>query len=358
MMLKAGYFPYIFHFKVPGGTSRGILTEKPSWILKLWDSSESEIFGLGEVSIIPGLSPEPIDKLLIELDHLVDEPSVYVNSNSRKLANFPSLQFAIETALLDLKQGGRRILFPSEFTQGLKGIRTNGLIWMGAKEEMLLRVQEKLQQGFRCIKIKVGAVDFNHELELLQFIREHYTANTLEIRMDANGAFTSKEVMQKLEMLAKYQIHSIEQPIKQGQWAEMREVCLQSPIPVALDEELIGIWEDLRRNELLDVIQPQYIILKPSLIGGLKETARWSQMAVQRNIGWWVTSALEGNIGLNAIAQWTFIQGSTMPQGLGTGQIYTNNFNSPLEMRDEELWYNNDKKWSDFSTINDKIDKT
>ncbi|MCK9206969.1 MAG: o-succinylbenzoate synthase [Salinivirgaceae bacterium] len=353
-MLKASYSPYNFHFKVPGGTSRGILTEKPSWILRLWDSSEPEIFGLGEVSIIPGLSPEPIEKLLVELDHFTDGPTVYLNSYSQKLVYFPSLQFGIETALLDLKRGGRRILFPSEFTQGEKGIRTNGLIWMGAREEMLCRIQEKLQQGFRCIKIKVGAVDFNHELELLQFIREHYTANTLEIRVDANGAFTPKEVIRKLELLARYQIHSVEQPIKQGQWAEMRGVCLKSPIPVALDEELIGIWEDPLRNELLDVIRPQYIILKPSLIGGLKKTARWSQMADQRNIGWWVTSALEGNIGLNAIAQWIFCQGSTMPQGLGTGQIYTNNFNSPLEMRGEELWYSNDKKWPDFSTLNDK----
>ncbi len=347
-MLKAGYFHHIFQFKIPGGTSRGILTQKPSWIIKVWDAEQPEKVGLGEISIIPGLSPDVLEDLIAGIEQFITDPEHYLNSYHSRFKMLPSLRFGIETALLDLKMGGNRILFPSEFTNGKKGIRTNGLIWMGSKEEMLQRIQDKVEQGFLCIKIKVGAVDFNQELELLQFIREHFDSQTLEIRLDANGAFTNTEVLQKLEMLAQYRIHSIEQPVKQGNWNEMRRICYQSPIPVALDEELIGIYDRQRQLELLETIKPQYIILKPSLIGGLQAASEWSQLAIQHKIGWWVTSALEGAIGLNAIAQWTFCHGSPMPQGLGTGKLYSNNFNSPLEMRGEELWYNPEKFWHVF----------
>jgi L-alanine-DL-glutamate epimerase-like enolase superfamily enzyme len=343
-MIKAVVIPHTFHFNFPGGTSRGVLTEKPSFILKIWDENSPEIIGLGEVSLIPGLSPEnpyEVEKLLSEF---VKHPENFVNNANLK--NFPAVRFGIETAFLDLKNGGKQMLFPSEFTMGTKGIRINGLVWMGEKNEMLKRLKEKVVQGFSCIKIKVGAINFNEELSLLKYIRSKYSTHELEIRVDANGAFTKEDAMQKLNALAEFGIHSIEQPIKQGQWQEMAELCKTSPIAIVLDEELIGINEPNKRIELLETIKPQYIILKPSLIGGLEEATRWSNLAIDRHIGWWVTSALEGNIGLNAIAQWTYVHGSNIPQGLGTGQVFTNNIESPLEIRGEELWYNPTMNWN------------
>ena len=343
-MIKAVVIPHTFHFNFPGGTSRGVLTEKPSFILKIWDKNTPNIAGFGEVSLIPGLSPEnpkEVEKLLIEF---TNHPENFVRNAN--LDNFPAVKFGIETAFLDLKNGGKQILFPSEFTAGNKGIRINGLVWMGEKNEMLKRLKEKVAQGFTCIKIKVGAIDFNEELSLLKYIRNSYSTNELEIRLDANGAFTNDNALIKLRTLAEYGIHSIEQPIKQGQWNEMAELCKTSPIPIALDEELIGITDKNKRISVLDTIKPQYIILKPSLIGGLEEAKKWSELASERNIYWWLTSALEGNIGLNALAQWTFVFGSNMPQGLGTGQVFTNNIKSPLEIRGEKLWYNPAINWN------------
>ncbi len=349
-MLKARIYPHTFIFNFPGGTSRGVLTEKTSWFIKLWHATTPEIYGLGEVSIIPGLSPEDTPTLVKKLKELELQPEVYVQDHER-LKGFPALRFGLETALLDLKNGGNRILFPSEFTYGKQGIRINGLIWMADKTLMLQRIQEKMEQGFTCIKIKVGAIDFNQELELLKYIRQQFDAQSLEIRVDANGAFTPENAMEKLDQLAKFKLHSIEQPIKQGQWEQMHQLCQNTPVPIALDEELIGIEDKQQRIQLLDRIIPQYIILKPSLIGGFYHAKEWSQMAEDRNIGWWLTSALEGNIGLNALAQWTFANGSAMPQGLGTGQIYTNNLSSPLEIRGEQLWHNPEKIWQNFDAF-------
>jgi L-alanine-DL-glutamate epimerase-like enolase superfamily enzyme len=349
-MLKASIHPYTFVFNFPGGTSRGVLTEKPSWFIKLWNEAEPEVYGLGEVSIIPDLSPENPLALLKKLDEVAIQPEMYIQK--RNLLNgFPALRFGLETAWLDLQNRGKRILFPSDFTLGKQGIRINGLIWMAEKELMLKRIQEKMEQGFTCIKIKVGAIDFNQELELLKFIRQQFDDRSLEIRVDANGAFTSENAMGKLEQLSKFQLHSIEQPIKQGQWENMHWLCRNTPVPIALDEELIGIEDKQQRIQLLESILPQYIILKPSLIGGFYDAKEWSQLAEERNIAWWLTSALEGNIGLNALAQWTFVNGSAMPQGLGTGQVYANNINAPLEIQGERLWHKPEKSWQDFDAF-------
>ncbi|MGD9992612.1 MAG: enolase C-terminal domain-like protein [Salinivirgaceae bacterium] len=349
-MLKASIHPYTFVFNFPGGTSRGVLTEKPSWFIKLWNDTEPEVYGLGEVSIIPDLSPENPLALAKKLDEVALQPEIYIQKHNL-LEGFPALRFGLETAWLDLQNGGNRILFPSDFTLGKQGIRINGLIWMADKTQMMQRIQEKMEQGFTCIKIKVGAIEFKQELELLKFIRQQFDARSLEIRVDANGAFTPENAMDKLEQLSKFQLHSIEQPIKQGQWENMHRLCRNSPIPIALDEELIGIEDKQQRIHLLESILPQYIILKPSLIGGLYDAKEWSQLAKERNIAWWLTSALEGNIGLNALAQWTFINGSAMPQGLGTGQVYANNINAPLEIQGERLWYNPEKSWQNFETF-------
>jgi o-succinylbenzoate synthase len=343
-MLKASYQPYIFNFNFPGGTSRGVLTHKPSWFIKLWYDTSPEIYGLGEVSIIPDLSPDKAYLIEQNLSAINENPQLFID-NPKLTSGFPAIRFGLETAWIDLQNGGRSILFPSEFTNGNAGIIINGLIWMGKKDQMLQRIKEKIDKGFRCIKIKVGAVDFNEELHLLQFIRQTYDAKTLEIRVDANGAFNSANALIKMEQLAKYQIHSIEQPIKPGQWDNMAKLCKQTPLPIALDEELIGLEDSTQQLAMMKTIIPQYIILKPSLLGGLQQTEQWIQLAKEFDINWWVTSALEGNIGLNAIAQWTFKQKVTMPQGLGTGQVFSNNIDSPLEIRGQKLWYNIQKDW-------------
>ncbi len=342
-MLKAEYIPYTFIFNLPGGTSRGVLTKKPSYFIKIWNVDTPETFGLGEVSLIPKLSPESTEQVEVLLNEFIKNPGLFINN--KDLTNFPAVKFGIETALTDLETGGRRILYSSDFTTGKKGIKINGLIWMGKRDVMLQRLKEKVKQGFTCIKIKVGAIDFNDELILLKHIRKTFSQHDVEIRVDANGAFSPNNAFEKLDALSKYHIHSIEQPIKQGNWNKMSNLCKNTPIPIAMDEELIGITGISKREDLLNTIKPQYIILKPSLVGGLNETKKWSLLADNKGIGWWVTSALEGNIGLNAIAQWTFINGLDMPQGLGTGQVFSNNIVSPLKIVGEQLWYNPKTKW-------------
>jgi len=344
-MLKANYTKLILKFNFPGGTSRGVLTVKPSWFIKIWDDIAPELCGIGEVSIIPGLSPETEGVIEKHLAELKNNPLAFITKQKESLKGKPAIRFGIETALFDMQNGGKRILYPSEFTEGKKGITINGLVWMGNKDEMLSRIKEKVDSGFSCIKIKVGAINFEDELDLLKYIRKSFSESTLQLRVDANGAFLPNESFHKLEQLSKYNLHSIEQPIKAGQWQAMANLCKQTPLPVALDEELIGIDEDQRKTELLKTIKPQYIVLKPSLIGGLAETTNWASLAEQSNIDWWVTSALEGNIGLNAIAQWTYKYGSNMPQGLGTGQVFSNNIDSPLEIKRDELYYNPNKDW-------------
>lgn len=326
-MLQARYSRYNLHFEQPAGTSRGTLTEKKTFFVKIWDKGHPEIFGLGECALFRGLSAD--DRPGYE--EKLDETCRQINTlTPESLADWSSIRFGIETALSDLANGGKRIIYPTPFTRGDESIEINGLVWMGDKETMRQRIINKLKAGFHCIKLKIGAIDFNAELELLHAIRLQFSRDTIEIRVDANGAFTPGEALQKLEKLARYHLHSIEQPIRQGQWEEMSQLCRNTPIPIALDEELIGINDRLQKINLLKTIHPQYIILKPSLAGGFLGSTEWIHLANEHDIGWWITSALESNVSLNAIAQWTATWKNPLPQGLGTGQLYTNNIPSPL----------------------------
>ena len=337
-MYKASYKKYVLEFKNPSGTSRGVLTEKPTWFIRIWNDESPYVVGVGECSTLKGLSIDDVENYEETLNEVCRNIDEYISDLS-KLSAFPSICFGVETALLDLKGGGKRILFSSAFTDGYEGIPINGLIWMGNIGYMKEQLRNKVEEGFRCIKIKVGAIEFEEELKFINNLRKDYPENYFEIRLDANGAFGSDEVKEKLRRLSKHKIHSIEQPIRQGNRALMVELCKESPIPIALDEELIGINSYEEKEQLVSSIQPQYLILKPSLLGGIKQCEEWIEIANKYNVGWWITSALESNIGLNAIAQWVFMLNSKLPQGLGTGQLYTNNIASPLLIEDSKLWY-------------------
>ncbi len=345
--MKARYINYNLNFKFPAGTSRGVLHSKYSAFLML---EENGITGIGECSTIPGLSIDPEKGYEQKLREICDALNYNKHPENVDLSLFPSIAFGLETALLDLKTGGKRLLFNTEFSKGAAGILINGLVWMGDKAFMQKQISEKIADGYRCIKLKVGALDFETELEIIAGIREQFSENEIEIRLDANGGFSPADALLKLEKLAKFQIHSIEQPIKQGQLDKMAEICQKSPIPIVLDEELIGI-KSTEKESLIEKIKPAYIILKPSLLGGFKASEEWIQLAERHNVKWWITSALESNIGLNSIAQWTTTLGSELPQGLGTGQLYHNNFPSPLEIRNAMLFYEKDNEW-DLSLLN------
>lgn len=338
--MKATWFKHILNFKQASGTSRGILHTKPSYFIVLEKDGQK---GIGECGLLPGLSIDNLDEYEDTLDKICKNPEHYLNNYSLLLL-FPSIRMGLETAELDLKNKNH-ILFRSEFSNGEKGIDINGLVWMGSKEFMYNQLVDKLEQGFHCIKLKIGAINFKDELSLLSHIRKHFSAKEIEIRVDANGAFAPHEALEKLNRLSDFHIHSIEQPIKQGQWQEMAQLVSQSPIDIALDEELIGVVHAKEQQELLKTIQPPYVIFKPSLLGGLKATEQWITWCNDTDIKWWATSALEGSVGLNAIAQWTAVQNNPMPQGLGTGALYTNNFDSPLEVDKGQLLYNIEKPW-------------
>ena len=335
-MKRAEYSRYLLHFKEDAGTSRGVLKEKETFFVKVWDESCPEVFGMGECALFRGLSADDrknYEEKLEEVCLRIEEVKM------EELEEWSSIRFGVEMALQDLAMGGCQLYFPSAFTEGRQAIEINGLIWMGDKSTMLQRIQQKLEAGFPCIKLKIGAIDFEAELSLLQYIRERFSCEKVELRVDANGAFAPEEAMSKLEALAAFGLHSIEQPIRQGQWEEMAHLCRETPIPIALDEELIGVYGRKKKLELLEKVQPQYIILKPALCGGFSGAREWIELAEKRGIGWWVTSALESNIGLNALAQWVATLGNPMPQGLGTGQLYTNNLWSPLRQEGECLIY-------------------
>ncbi len=343
-MVQAQYISRPLHFIRPAGTSRGVLHHKPCWYITL--RSDAGISGVGEVSFIPGLSIEDPGEMEIRLDHICKLINRGEMDPSQILPSLPGIQFALETALKDLETGGQAVLYPSGFTLGLSGIPTNGLIWMGEREFLMEQIRDKVQSGFGVLKMKVGALDFREEKKVLERIRSDYGAGELEIRLDANGAWSPEEARKYMEILSAYKIHSIEQPIAAGQTEAMAELCRDSGIPVALDEELIGITGLEARSDLLQQINPQHIILKPGLLGGFSETDQWIRLAAEQNIGWWVTSALESNIGLSAIAQWTAQLGVSIPQGLGTGSLYRNNIPSPLEMEGDSLWYRPHHKWN------------
>lgn len=331
----------MLQFRHPGGTSRGVLTEKETWLIELTDENDPSFTGTGECNLFRGLSADDVPGFEKKLDEVCQNINKILPDFHLSLAGFPSIRSGIEQALIHLQQKKKFIYFPSAFTSGSASMRINGLIWMGNYDFMCEQVNEKIEKGFSCIKIKIGAISIKEELKLLEHIRKN--SSQIEIRLDANGAFTSENVLEKLKLYAEYNVHSVEQPIRQKQWEGMKNVCKNSPIPVALDEELIGVHTPEERKKLLDTIQPHYIILKPGLLGGFKSCEEWISLAQERKIKWWITSALESNIGLNAIAQWTFTLNNSMPQGLGTGSLYTNNFESPLELKGEVLRFNPEK---------------
>jgi o-succinylbenzoate synthase len=342
-LIKATYYKYILQFKTPSGTSRGILKTKETWFLYL---SKEDTFGVGECGLFRGLSIDDRPDYEDKLKWVCNNIELGLDILLAKTIHFPSIQIGLEQAFLSLQSTSPYKLFVSNFTESNKAIDINGLIWMGDREFMNDQIKEKIAQGFRCLKMKIGAIDFATEVQLLASIRKEFSINDIELRVDANGAFKPSEALEKLKILSNYDLHSIEQPIRQGHYQEMALLCEETPLPIALDEELIGVFDVTKRTKMLQIIKPQYIILKPSLVGGFKESLEWIELAKKSGIGWWVTSALESNIGLNAIAQWTATLKSSMPQGLGTGGLFTNNFDSPLEVYKGGLYYNKNKNWN------------
>ena len=343
--MKVSIIPKTLHFKQPAGTSRGVYTTRNVWYIVITDQENPKHFGVGECAPLPALScddvPEYLDVLTKTSRRLEENMKTNFENaltSLEELEAYPSIRFGVETALAHYQAQSLQ-LWHTPFSKGKEGIPINGLIWMGNFDEMYQRIEEKMQQGFRCIKLKIGAIDFEKELELLAHIRKHFTSEQIELRVDANGAFSPTDALDKLKRLSEYQLHSIEQPIRAGQWQEMAELCKNTPLPIALDEELIGINNRQQKIELLDTIQPQYIILKPSLHGGIGGSEEWIELAAERGIGSWVTSALESNIGLNAIAQWTATLMPTLPQGLGTGMLFTDNIDYPLHIEGDCLWF-------------------
>ncbi|SHF18726.1 o-succinylbenzoate synthase [Chryseobacterium takakiae] len=332
--MTAEYFRYVLEFKRPSGTSRGVLYEKETFILTIY---ENENKGVGECAVFRGLSFDDRPDYEEKLQWLCENIQQEYEYLKKELKDFPSIWFGYEQAILNLKHGDR-IYFPGEFTEGDKPVVINGLIWMGDIGYMEEQIQDKLDQGFHCIKLKIG-VDWKSEHEILQKLRQKFSNEMLELRVDANGGFTKHEAKTVLQQLSDLHIHSIEQPIKAGNWNDMAELCAETPTAIALDEELIGIVDIDQKADLLEAIKPQYIILKPSLIGGFSGSDEWIELAEKRNIGWWITSALESNIGLNAIAQYTFTKKNPMPQGLGTGSLFVNNFESNLDLKGELLYF-------------------
>jgi o-succinylbenzoate synthase len=341
--MKATCKKYILNFKNPSGTSRGILTTKETWFLLLDDGQKK---GIGECGILRGLSHDDRPDYEEKLQWTCANIHLGKDQLWEALLDFPSIQFGVEMAFQSLASENPFLLFPSAFTEHQKSIPINGLVWMGDEAFMKAQIEEKLAQGFNCIKLKIGALDFQKELDLLHYIRQNFDVSTIEIRVDANGAFNSSDAFNKINQLSGLEIHSIEQPIAKNQHDRMSELCKITPIPIALDEELIGVVNFEEKEKLLLKIKPQYIILKPSFVGGFRGTNEWISLAEKYKIGWWITSALESNVGLNAISQWTFLKQNSMPQGLGTGSLYTNNFDCPLQVSNGQLWYSNELNWN------------
>ncbi len=323
------------------------MTEKETWFIILEKEHKK---GIGECGILRGLSIDDRPDYEEKLQWTCNNIHLGKEQLWEALLEFPSIQFGVEMAFQSLSSETPFLLFPSAFTNGAKSMVINGLIWMGEEEFMKQQIEEKLAEGFTCVKLKIGAIDFDQELQLLRFIREHFNPEQVEIRVDANGAFDVNLALDKLHQLAEFKLHSIEQPIQKNHTDRMAELCKTSPFPIALDEELIGVFDVQEKEQLLIKIKPQYIILKPSFVGGFRGTQEWISLAEKHNIEWWITSALESNIGLNAIAQWTYLQQNLMPQGLGTGALYTNNFDCPLTVARGQLWYQKELHWAfDFS---------
>lgn len=333
--MEATFSKYNLIFKRPSGTSRGILTQKETFFLTLTQGDKKAV---GECGLFKGLSADDTPFYMEKLSWLVQNINLPKDTLMESLLQYPSIVFGLEQALICLNSPSSDLLFPSPFTSSSKGIPINGLIWMGSADFMKEQIKNKLKEGFSCIKMKIGAIDFETEYSILKQLRKEFSPSDIEIRVDANGAFSFYDALEKLDRLSKLSIHSIEQPIRQNQRRQMSELCRLSPLPIALDEELIGVFSKSEKQRLLEDIKPHYIILKPSLHGGFSGCEQWIELANQMNIGWWVTSALESNVGLNAIAQWTYMLNNPMPQGLGTGALYINNTPSKLFVKDGYLF--------------------
>ncbi|MCB0398733.1 MAG: o-succinylbenzoate synthase [Winogradskyella sp.] len=339
----ATYHKYILNFKQPSGTSRGVMTTKETWFIILNSNYKT---GIGECGILRGLSIDDTPDYESKLKWVCDHIELGLELLLKELIEYPSIQFGLEMVFKSLESESEFDLFPSKFTEGQDTIPINGLVWMGDEAFMRKQVKEKIEAGFNCIKLKIGAIDFQAELDILKSIRKEFSISDIELRVDANGAFSAHEALEKLKRLSEYQLHSIEQPIKPKQLDEMANLCEVTPLPIALDEELIGVFSKEEKLKVLQTIKPQYIILKPSLVGGFGGSEQWIKIAENLNIKWWITSALESNVGLNAIAQWTYTLNNTMPQGLGTGSLFTNNFASPLTVKNGTLQYDINKNWN------------
>ncbi len=357
-MITLTLHPYRLHFNFPAGTSRGILEYKDTWFIKALNTNTLQV-GIGECGPIPGLSPDDIQQYFGWMDIINNNQFINKTINQTLIQeiieqlpfSLPALKFGVETALTELLRGKERLLYSEEFMSGSHTIPINGLIWMGDPDFMIKQITEKMDQGYTCLKLKIGANDFRQECTILKSIRSEFNGADLSVRLDANGAFSPDEALQKIVQLAKYDIHSIEQPIQPGQWEQMTELCSNSPIPIALDEELIGIDPKKQGNEIINRIKPQYLIFKPSLLGGISITQQWIRLANEHGASWWLTSMLESNIGLNAIAQFAATTHANRPQGLGTGQIYRNNIASPLFIDQGKIGYDPTKKWGDFDAF-------
>lgn len=341
--MRLAYCPYMLKFRAPAGTSRGILTEKPTYLIKLFDEKDPSVFGLGECAVFPGLSPEADGRYEYKLVEMLANIAL---GRGTDLSRYSSLHYGLEQAIRDFAGGGRHLYFPSRFTEGTSELTINGLVWMGSEEEMAERLEQKVAQGFGCVKLKIGSIDWDKEIGLIRAIRKRFSADRLTIRVDANGAFTMDNALPRLARLAELGVHSIEQPIPARNPDLMKFLCEVSPLPIALDEELIGVYDDEMKRRLVSYIKPAYIVLKPALCGGFSGSRVWIEAARDNGTGWWITSALESNVGLNALAQFTasmleeFPEQAATAQGLGTGQLYTNNFVTPVSLEGEHLRYN------------------
>jgi len=339
--MNASYTPYRLKVIRPGGTSRGVLTEKETYFIQLRRGKD---WGIGECPLFRGLSRDDRPGYEAQLQWACRNIDLGLEALCQELADWPSLVFGLEQAFRSLEAPSPMELFPSDFLKG-RPVPINGLIWMGDQAFMQRQIEAKLAEGYRCLKLKIGALDFESELELLRGLRRRFSPVELELRVDANGAFGPGEAAGRLQLLAELGLHSIEQPIRAGQWEAMARLCRESPLPIALDEELIPICDPARKRKLLEQVSPQFLILKPGLLGGFRSCEEWIWLAESLGIGWWVTSALESNIGLNAIAQWTATLKTEMPQGLGTGALFSNNFDSPLKTAGGFLWYDATRAW-------------
>jgi len=339
-MIKASWKKHVLNFKIPGGTSRGVLKEKETYFLI---AEKDGIKGIGECGILRGLSYDDRPGYEEKLTWVCENINKGLNELYPALKEWPSIQFGVEQVFQMLEVEGSNVLFKTPFTQGKRGIPVNGLIWMSDKQTMQKQIEQKLEDGYRCIKLKIGAIAWEDEFALLQDLRKRFDALDLEIRVDANGAYNFTMAEKVLDQLAEIEAHSIEQPMKAGMWEEMGALCEDSIVPIALDEELIGITDINKKKKMLEEIAPDYLILKPSFIGGWRGTEEWIELAEKFGVDWWITSALESNVGLNAIAQYTSAKHLRMAQGLGTGGLFTNNIDSPLFIEQAGLWFDTSK---------------